>query len=208
MLYTFLVTDDPHIFKENNMKHEMNSRHTKQMLVDALITLSNQKPFSKITVSEIVSFCNINRKTFYYHFKDIYDLLEWHLNNEVSLATSSFNSIDSMKDINTTVAYSTNYMFQHSYLKNLIQDPLAREKIMTIMHKTIYPTVYLFLEELEQAQNQTLDLDCKNFLAKNLTRVIILSSFDAIEHPAEYDIEKIQEYLSVIFRISTNGLLQ
>lgn len=190
------------------MKHEINSRHTKQMLVDALISLSNQKPFSKITISELVNYCNINRKTFYYHFTDIYDLLEWHLNNEASLVASSFSSVDSVKDINATVAYATNYMFQHSYLKSLIQDPLAREKVMLIMHKAVYPTVYQFLEELEQAQKQTLDLDCKNFLAKNLTRVIILSSFDAIEHPAEYDIEKIQQYLSAIFRISTNGLFQ
>ena len=187
------------------MKHEMNSRHTKQMLVDALISLSSQKPFSKITISELVNTCNINRKTFYYHFTDIYALLEWHLNNEVSQVVSSFVSV---KDINATVAYSTNYLVQHAYLKNLIQDPLAREKIMSIMHKAMYPTVYQFLEELEQTHNQTLDLDCKNFLAKNLTRVIILSSFDAIEHPNEYDIEKIQQYLSVIFRISTNGLFQ
>ena len=190
------------------MKHEMNSRHTKQMLADALISLSNHKPFSKITISELVSCCNINRKTFYYHFSDIYDLLEWHLNNEVSLALSSFDSMDSIKDIHTTVAYATNYMFQRSYLKNLIQDPLAREKVMLIMHKAVYPTVYQFLEELEQTQGQTLDLDCKNFLAKNLSRVIILSSFDAIEHPEEYDIEKIQQYLSAIFCISTNGLFR
>jgi probable dihydroxyacetone kinase regulator len=36
-----------------------------------------QKPFSKITVSDLVSDCGINRSTFYYHFKDIYDLVEW-----------------------------------------------------------------------------------------------------------------------------------
>ena len=56
------------------MKHNMNSTNTKQMLAEALISLSNKKDFSKITVSEIVDYCNINRKTFYYHFTDIYDL--------------------------------------------------------------------------------------------------------------------------------------
>lgn len=187
------------------MKHEINSLHTKQMLVDALITLSSQKPFSKITISELVSFCNINRKTFYYHFTDIYSLLEWHLNKEVSLAVSSF---DSVKDINATISYSVNYMNQNPYLKNMIQDPLAREKIMQILHKTIYPTVYQFIEELEQTQKQTLDLDCKEFLAKNLTRITILSSFDAIEHPTEYEVEKIQQHISTLFRITTNNLLQ
>ena len=187
------------------MKHEMNSRHTKQMLVDALISLSGQKPFSKITISELVNFCKINRKTFYYHFTDIYDLLEWHLNNEVTTAVST---CDSVKDIKATISYSINYMSQNPYLKNLIQDPLAREKIMQILQKTLSPTVYNFIGEIEQAQGQLLDLDCKEFLAKNLTRVTILSTFDAIEHPTEYEIEKLQQYIATLFRISTNNLLQ
>ncbi|WP_295208123.1 TetR family transcriptional regulator [Ruminococcus sp.] len=37
------------------------------------------KPLSKITVSEIVADCNINRKTFYYHFEDVQSLLKWTL---------------------------------------------------------------------------------------------------------------------------------
>lgn len=186
------------------MKHEVNSLHTKQLLVDALITLSNQKPFSKITVSEIVNLCNINRKTFYYHFTDIYNLLEWHLNNEVALIISKFAS---KKDINATIAYSVNYMSQNSYLKNLIQDPLAREKIMQILHDAIYPVVAECIEDIEHAQEHIIDADCKEFLIKNLTRITILSSFDAIEHQTEYDIEKIQEYITTLFRITANNLL-
>ena len=35
-----------------------------------------KKPLSKITVSEIIADCGVNRKTFYYHFEDIYALLK------------------------------------------------------------------------------------------------------------------------------------
>ena len=38
-----------------------------------------KKPLSKITVSEIIADCNVNRRTFYYHFDDIYALLKWVL---------------------------------------------------------------------------------------------------------------------------------
>lgn len=186
------------------MKHEVNSLHTKQLLVDALITLSNQKPFSKITVSEIVNLCNINRKTFYYHFTDIYNLLEWHLNNEVALAITKFAN---KKDINATIAYSINYMSQNSYLKNFIQDPLAREKIMLILQDAIYPIVAECIDDIEHAQQRTLEADCKEFLIKNLTRITILSSFDAIEHPTEYNVEKIQQYITTLFQITASNLL-
>ena len=35
-----------------------------------------KKPLSNITVSEIIADCGVNRKTFYYHFEDIYALLK------------------------------------------------------------------------------------------------------------------------------------
>ena len=186
------------------MKHNINSTTTKHMLADALIALSSKKPFSKITVSEIVEHCNINRKTFYYHFTDIYDLLEWHISTEVSLVISSF---DPLKDFDATTTFAINYMNQHAYIKNFIQDALAREKITKLLHNVIYPTVCEVIRELELAQNQSLDSDFKEFLTKNLTRIIILSSFDAIEHQDEYETEKLQQYIAKIFHMSTNGLL-
>lgn len=50
---------------------------TKRMLADSLKKLSKEKSFDKITVVDIVKDCEINRQTFYYHFRDIYDLVEW-----------------------------------------------------------------------------------------------------------------------------------
>ena len=186
------------------MKHKINSTNTKQMLVEALIALSNKKDFSKITVSELVSYCGINRKTFYYHFTDIYDLLEWHLNNELNLALSSFHSI---ADFDATISYAFHYMNQHTYLKNLIQDTLARDKITQILHKAIYPQTCKIIHEFELAKGKSLDSDFIEFLIQNLTRVIILSTFDAIENPERYEAEKLTQYISTLFLLSTNGYL-
>ncbi len=36
-----------------------------------------QKPLSKITIADITEDCGMNRMTFYYHFQDIYDLIDW-----------------------------------------------------------------------------------------------------------------------------------
>ncbi len=53
------------------------SQITKNALVDSLKHMLLQKPLNKITVTDIAEDCGINRMTFYYHFKDIYDLVEW-----------------------------------------------------------------------------------------------------------------------------------
>ncbi len=53
------------------------SNITKRALAAALKELMEQKPFSKINVAEICEKCGMNRKSFYYHFKDKYDLVNW-----------------------------------------------------------------------------------------------------------------------------------
>ena len=50
---------------------------TKKALASALKRLLEHKTLDKITVSDLTDLCGLNRQTFYYHFKDIYDLLEW-----------------------------------------------------------------------------------------------------------------------------------
>ena len=39
--------------------------------------LMSKSPFSKISVGDICEDCGMNRKSFYYHFRDKYDLVNW-----------------------------------------------------------------------------------------------------------------------------------
>ena len=50
---------------------------TKRALANSLKKLLSKRSFDKITVKDIVEDCGVNRQTFYYHFHDIYDLIEW-----------------------------------------------------------------------------------------------------------------------------------
>ena len=50
---------------------------TKQILEESLKKLMLQKPLDKITIRDLTEDCGISRMAFYYHFKDIYDLVEW-----------------------------------------------------------------------------------------------------------------------------------
>ena len=55
------------------------SNVTKRALEQSLKNLLLKKPLTKITIGDITEDCGINRMTFYYHFKDIYDLVDWIL---------------------------------------------------------------------------------------------------------------------------------
>lgn len=53
------------------------SQVTKRALADSMKKLMEERPMKKISISDIVEGCNMNRQSFYYHFKDKYDLVNW-----------------------------------------------------------------------------------------------------------------------------------
>lgn len=50
---------------------------TKEMLAESLMKLLARRTLDKVTIQDIVDDCGYNRQTFYYHFHDIYDLIDW-----------------------------------------------------------------------------------------------------------------------------------
>lgn len=70
------------------------SQITKRALEQSLKNLLQQKPLSKITISDITEDCGISRMTFYYHFKDIYDLVEWACAEDAARALQNKKTYD------------------------------------------------------------------------------------------------------------------
>jgi len=70
------------------------SNITKQALAASLRELMEEVPFDKINVAQICERCGMNRKSFYYHFKDKYDLVNWIFDTDfISLvSTEAFAS--------------------------------------------------------------------------------------------------------------------
>ncbi len=65
-----------HPIKQGTEENAM-ANTTKQALEASLKKMMLQKPLDKITIHDITADCGISRMAFYYHFKDIYDLIEW-----------------------------------------------------------------------------------------------------------------------------------
>lgn len=51
--------------------------NTKKKIADGLAEMMRQKPLRKITVQDIMDCGNMKRQSFYYHFQDIYEVIEW-----------------------------------------------------------------------------------------------------------------------------------
>lgn len=72
---------------------------TKKAIAQSVKELMKKEDLRKISVSDIVQNCGVNRQTFYYHFKDKYDLVNWIYYNEVVSAVSSQKSFHDWSEV-------------------------------------------------------------------------------------------------------------
>ncbi len=77
-------------------KTDLRVQRTRKLIMDSFMELSGAKEFKDITVKDITTEAMINRATFYYHFEDIYDLLEKVLSEVllVNLDCTSYQNSD------------------------------------------------------------------------------------------------------------------
>ena len=61
---------------------DLRIQKTKKSIINSFLTLRSKKPLERITVKELSNAAQINKATFYLHYKDIYDLSE-ALENEL-----------------------------------------------------------------------------------------------------------------------------
>lgn len=96
-------------------------KNTKCILADSFKNLLKTYTLNKITIKALVDNCNLNRQTFYYHFKDIYDLIHWIISSEIDQVFSDSLSI-------------TNW---NQYLLELLKYQCLEEKIVSYCRKKL-----------------------------------------------------------------------
>lgn len=112
-----------------------NSDITKKALADSLKNMCSQKPFDKISISDITTDCGLNRQSFYYHFQDKYELLNWIYYNDlfkhyINNITFS-NWADKLEELLCTMEKNRN--FYKSTLKT--GDNTFQKYLFSIMHE-------------------------------------------------------------------------
>lgn len=100
---------------------------TKRALAASLKNMLVKKTLDKITVKDIVDDCNLNRQTFYYHFHDTYDLLEWLYLDETKdivdkLHEKKYSLLLDYIIENKSLIINTYHSLDQDYAENKIKD--------------------------------------------------------------------------------------
>lgn len=78
----------------------------KSVIADTFSEMLEKEDIDKITVTKLIAECHISRQTFYYHFKDIMDVLEWTFRRATQeLVQRSLNEEDRLGALTAYVAF-------------------------------------------------------------------------------------------------------
>lgn len=174
------------------MNHEEMNQRTEAVLIGTFKELMLKKPMNKITVSELVEECGINRKTFYYHFEDIRDMLHKMLRQDIE---AIFSRGDLITDHDLIINSVLDYIEQNKViLKNMISC-IGRAELDLFLNSNVNKPIYSLVCEAEQKQNLSVGDEYKRFLADFFTRAVSGVLIDWIENRADRNKEQIKQYL-------------
>lgn len=185
------------------MKYEIISLNTKKMFADSLKQALKRKPLSKITVSEIVADCGVNRKTFYYHFENINDLLKWILSQE---------AIDVVKELDSAADYEKSIRFVIDYIDNneeIIRNiySMGKNELRKFLYADFIEIMDSVIDNTERAAQLSVPKDFKAFLSRFYTEAIFGLMQEWIMDKSVRNKEKTVQYIQLILHSSiTNSL--
>ena len=183
------------------MSHANKALFTKQAMYHALKKLITTKSINKITIKDITDTCGLNRQTFYYHFKDIYDLLEWSFQEEFRFIDSYLQEPEyTWEEI---FAGSVKYISQNKYICQCIVCGLARDQLILSLHNSIYEIVRkIILHSLPQNQIPEKYLD---FTARFYTYALSNYLFDWVKNGMLETPEEVIDNFIFVVNHSLNG---
>lgn len=187
------------------MKQQEKNLQTKQRLAASLKKLMNQKPLSKITVTDIVNDCDINRKTFYYHFDDIYGLLAWMLESEAVEVVKQF---DLMVDYEEAITFVMDYVENNTHILNCAYDAMGRERIKRFFFADFLGIARTLVQSVERTLGLYLEEDYRQFLCVFCTEAVAGMLAEWMQHRDLREREVTTKALITTMRATIEGTVR
>ena len=137
----------------------MSKLTTKRAIGYAFKDLLKEKSFNKITITDIANNCAINRQTFYYHFQDIKDLVEWLCIDEVDNILNKNDECEKWEDKFLTII---KVVLKEKEVVENIYHSVSVEVLRTNLYRLVYPIIYS--EIVEESKGKNLREEDKKFI--------------------------------------------
>ena len=186
------------------MKREESSLRTKQEFADSLKRAMQQRPFAKITVKQLCEENNFNRKTFYYHFQDMYALLRWMLEEEAVEVVRQYSNMDNYED---ALNFLMDYTEENAIFISCACDAMGEKALQRFFCTSFQDIVVKFLHHAQEVNGVKLDPAYEEFLVLFYIQALTGILSDWIAGRDNRNRAVICEYLLQTVRSSLAGIL-
>ena len=165
---------------------------TKAALEESLKRLLLKKPLDKITITDLTTDCGISRMAFYYHFKDIYDLVEWSCVEDGAKALQGKKTSESWTEGLTQIFEAV--LENKPFIMNVYRNA-DRERMENYLYKLTYDLIAGVVEE----KSKGLDLteEDKKFIANFYKYGFVGIMIEWIQAGMKEDIEELVNKMSL-----------
>ena len=160
-----------------------------------LAKLLLEKPLNKITINDITEDCGVNRMTFYYHFKDIYDLVEWSFIEDAARALEGKKSYDTWQEGFLNIFHAV--LENKPFITNVYRS-VSREQVELYLYKLVHDLIYNVVEE--KAQGLHVPEEDKAFIADFYKYAFVGIMLDWIKNGMTEPPERIIERISILIQ--------
>ncbi len=179
------------------------SNTTKRALENSLKQMLLKKPLDKITISDLTDDCGISRMAFYYHFKDIYDLVEWSCMEDATRALQGKKTYDTwhegLKQIFEAVLENKPFIMN-------VYHALSREQIENYLFMLTHNLLMGVVEEKSKGLEVTEEE--KSFIADFYKYGFVGAMLDWIGKGMKEDYTEITDRMSVTLDGSITNSIQ
>ena len=169
----------------------------------SLKNLLLKKPLDKITINDITEDCGINRMTFYYHFKDIYDLIEWCCVEDAKKALEGKKTYDTWQQGFLQIFEAV--LDNKPFILNVYHS-VSREQVELYLYKLTYDLLIGVVEEKSAGMNVR-DED-KKFIADFYEYAFVGLMLDWVKHDMKGAPHEIIEELSIVMHGNVTSALE
>ena len=178
------------------------SNVTKRALEQSLKNLLLKKPLTKITIGDITEDCGINRMTFYYHFKDIYDLVEWSCQEDASRALAGKKTYETWQQGLLQIFQAV--LDNKPFILNVYRS-VSREQVENYLYRITYDLLEGVVEE--KAQGMSVRQEDKELIATLYKYLFVGVMLDWIKGDMKGDPQVMVQKLELVIHGSVAAAL-
>ena len=179
------------------------SSFTKKEIIATFFRLLEEKPLSKISVKNIVEACGINRNTFYYYYKDIYDLVDDIFNIETEKVTSQNPVHGHWQE---GCLQSMHYLAEHSMIIHNVLNSISPEAIKSYIFKVAHRLLMTFSNKV--TEGRFVPEEDKEFIADFYSHAFVGIFYEWIRDGMKQEPEKFIEMMGRLLNGSIYDVLR